>query len=113
MSLDLHDVLDLTLPPLIEFENESNSVFGQCLDCGKERISDGWCKGCEANAFKENFGNWSSENTNIDDFIRSTQLNATGSVDYLEYIDFEQFDLVENTNKGGAFSTIYSAVWME
>ena len=40
-------------------------------------------------------------------------MNATGNVDYLEFIDFEQFDLVENTNKGGAFSTIYSAIWLE
>ena len=40
-------------------------------------------------------------------------MNATGSVDYLEFIDFKQFDLVENTNRGGAFSTIYSAIWLE
>ncbi len=40
-------------------------------------------------------------------------MNANGSVDYLEFIDFEQFDLLENTNKGGAFSTIYSAIWVE
>ena len=31
----------------------------------------------------------------------------------MEYIDFDQFDLIENTNKGGAFSTVYSAIWME
>ncbi|CAG8472114.1 13264_t:CDS:2 [Funneliformis caledonium] len=104
---------DLTLAVLEETENDSKSVFGKCLDCGKERIGDGWCKDCESNAFKENFGNWTSENTNIDDFIRSTQLNANGSVEYLEYINFEQFDLIENTNKGGAFSTTCSAVWME
>jgi len=40
-------------------------------------------------------------------------LNATGNVNYLEFIDFEQLELVENTNKGGAFSTIYSAIWLK
>ncbi|PKC59673.1 hypothetical protein RhiirA1_492391 [Rhizophagus irregularis] len=49
----------------------------------------------------------------MDNFIKHTQLHASESVDYLEYVNFDQFDLIENTNKGGAFSTIYSAVWME
>ncbi|CAB5392298.1 unnamed protein product [Rhizophagus irregularis] len=49
----------------------------------------------------------------IDEFIQYTQLNANDSTDYLEWIDFNQFDLVENTNKRGASSSIYSAIWME
>ncbi|CAI2162829.1 9120_t:CDS:2 [Funneliformis geosporum] len=45
MSLHINNIIDYTLPPLIEgSENESYSVFGQCLDCGKEKVSDGWCK---------------------------------------------------------------------
>ncbi len=95
------------------FQYESNLTFGKCLDCGMKRSNVGWCKDCEINAFKENFKNWTSGNLKIDNFIKHTQLNATGSMDYLEYIDFEQFDLVKSINKGGAFSTIYSAIWME
>ncbi|EXX76245.1 hypothetical protein RirG_034830 [Rhizophagus irregularis DAOM 197198w] len=34
-------------------------------------------------------------------------------MDYLEWIDFDQFELIENINKRGAFSSIYSAIWME
>jgi hypothetical protein len=34
---------------------------------------------------------------------------ADDSTDYLEWIDFKQFDLVENTNKRGALNSI----WME
>ncbi|CAG8769659.1 9551_t:CDS:2, partial [Funneliformis caledonium] len=49
----------------------------------------------------------------IDDFIKYTQLSATQNLDYLEYIDFNQLVLVENKNKGGAYSTIYSAYWLE
>ncbi|CAB5370786.1 unnamed protein product [Rhizophagus irregularis] len=48
----------------------------------------------------------------IDEFIRHTQLNANDSTDYLEWIEFDQFDLVDDTNKRGAFSSIYSAIWM-
>ena len=39
--------------------------------------------------------------------------NKTLSYDNLEWIDFDQFDLVVNTNKRGAFSTISSAIWLE
>ena len=88
-------------------------TFGKCLNCGKERISVGWCKDCEVDAFKVNFKNWTSENLDVDEFIKCTQLNANGCVDYLEFIDFKQFDLVENTDQGGAFSTVYSAIWLE
>ena len=49
----------------------------------------------------------------IDEFIRDTQLNANDSTDYLEWIEFDQFELVENKNKRGAFSSIYSAMWLE
>ena len=70
-----------------ESKNKSNSVFGKCLDCGKDRSSERWCKDC---AFKENS---TSSNINIDDFIKHTQLNATGIEEYIEYIDFQQFGL--------------------
>ncbi|GBB91516.1 hypothetical protein RclHR1_18860003 [Rhizophagus clarus] len=53
------------------------------------------------------FGKW------LDCEKKRDSLHANQSVDYLEYVNFNQFDLIENTNKGGAFSTIYSAVWME
>ncbi|PKY42968.1 kinase-like protein [Rhizophagus irregularis] len=96
-----------------ESKTKSNIDFGKCLDCGKERSSVGWCKDCEINALKDNFKNWTSGNINMDNFIKHTQLHANESVDYLEYVNFDQFDLIEDTNKGGAFSTIFSAVWME
>ncbi|CAG8544116.1 3051_t:CDS:2, partial [Funneliformis caledonium] len=94
-------------------KSKYNVTFGQCLECAKEQRSMGWCEKCESNAFKANFKNWTSGNLVIDDLIRHTQLNTSGSVDYLEYIEFEQFDLVEYKNKSGAFSTIYSAIWLE
>src|SRR6266498_4990354 len=84
-----------------ESKSKSNFILGKCLDCGKERSSVEWCKDCEITAFKENFKSWTSGNLNVDDFIKYTQLNANGSVDYLEFIDFEQLELVKNT-KGGA-----------
>ncbi|CAB4381542.1 unnamed protein product [Rhizophagus irregularis] len=64
--------------------------YGSCLDCERQRISISWCKNCDIAFFKENFRNWTSGSTIIDEFIRHTQLNARG-----------------------AFSSIYSAVWLK
>ena len=87
--------------------------YSYCPDCQRQRTAAAWCKSCDIAAFKEKFPNWTSGNSKIDEFIRHTQLNAYENMDYLEWIDFDQFDLIENINKQGAFSSVYSAVWME
>ena len=93
--------------------NGQSLVHGDCPSCRRQRIAEYWCKNCDIASLKENFSNWTSEDPKIDNFIRHTQLNANESMDYLEWIEFNQFDLIEFTNKQGAFSTVYSAVWME
>ncbi|CAB5152911.1 unnamed protein product [Rhizophagus irregularis] len=89
-------------------------TFGNCSDCKRQRSATAWCKECGIAFLKENFRYWTSESSTIDEFIRhTTQLNANESTDYLEWIDYDQFDLVRNVNKRGAFSSIYSATWIE
>ncbi|EXX76246.1 kinase-like domain-containing protein [Rhizophagus irregularis DAOM 181602=DAOM 197198] len=88
-------------------------LYDNCTNCKRQRTAVLWCKNCDIAFLKENFRSWTSENPNIDEFIRHTQLNANESMDYLEWIDFDQFELIENINKRGAFSSIYSAIWME
>ena len=87
--------------------------YGNCSDCKRQRTAAAWCKHCDISNLKGKFRNWTSGNSMIDKFISHTQLNANDSTDYLEWIDFNQFDLVVNTNKRGAFSSIYSAIWLE
>ena len=91
----------------------TSMIYGPCPDCKRQRTSTMWCKTCDVANLKNNFNNWTSGNRDIDDFIRHTQLNANQAMDYLEWINFDQFDLIENTNKRGAFSSMYSAVWLE
>ncbi|GBC43325.1 kinase-like protein [Rhizophagus irregularis] len=93
-------------------QNESQS-YGNCSECKQKRTAVAWCKNCDIAILKENFCSWTSGNSIIDKFIRDTQLSANENIDHLEWIEFDQFDLVENINKRGAFSSIYSAVWME
>jgi hypothetical protein len=95
------------------WNSQSLLLHGNCPECQKERTSAAWCKNCDIAILKENFPNWTSGNSKIDELIRHTQLNANESMDYLEWIEFEQFDLIENIKKRGAFSSIYSAIWTE
>ncbi|PKK62514.1 hypothetical protein RhiirC2_814508 [Rhizophagus irregularis] len=91
----------------------SRKNFGKCFDCERQRTAIAWCENCDISFLKDNFRNWTSGNSKIDELIKYTQLSAKENMDYLEWIDFDQFDLIENINKRGAFSSIYSAVWME
>ncbi|PKC59692.1 hypothetical protein RhiirA1_445300 [Rhizophagus irregularis] len=97
----------------INSANNKALSYGNCPDCKSQRTSAAWCKICDIANLKGKFNSWTSGNSMIDEFIQYTQLNANDSTDYLEWIEFDQFDLVENTNKRGAFSSIYSAIWME
>ena len=87
--------------------------YGQCSECDRLRTSAMWCTQCDVLDLKRNFNNWTSGNRDIDNFIRHTQLNANHVMDYLEWIEFDQLALVTNRNERGAFSSIYSAVWLE
>jgi len=44
--------------------------------------------------------------------IKETQLGARQCGDYLLYIEFLDFSLIQEEARGG-FSTVYSAIWLE
>ena len=92
--------------------NNTNSYeLRPCPECGRPTMSFGWCVPCETNAAKEKSRNWTSGNKEIDNFINYTQFHATQICDYLEWIPFEEFEMVKYARSGG-FSSVYSAIWM-
>src|SRR5207244_1964619 len=97
-------------PKLSSCSSSPSKQVDNCPDCGKQRSEPAWCKTCDIEILKGNFRNWTSGCSIIDEFIKFTQIHANESMDYLEWIDFDQFELVRNANKRGAFSSIYSAV---
>src|ERR1043165_7749621 len=82
-----------------------------CAECGS-KLKISWCNECEINSMKHNLPYWTSENEEVDELIRHTQLNASQKCDYLEWIPFEKFEMVKYVGSGG-FSVVYSALWME
>ncbi|CAB4392000.1 unnamed protein product [Rhizophagus irregularis] len=83
-----------------------------CPECNGPTTSFGWCVTCETNFMKGRFPYWSSGNKDIDELIRHTQLHSSQTCDYLEWIPFEAFDMINYIGSGG-FGSIYSALWME
>lgn len=87
--------------------------YGTCPVCFKNREAQSWCTNCDVKRLEENFRRWTSGDSAIDNFIKHTQKNATQLMDYLEWIDFNQFSHISNVGKAGAFTANYSAIWAE
>ncbi|EXX55140.1 kinase-like domain-containing protein [Rhizophagus irregularis DAOM 181602=DAOM 197198] len=77
-----------------------------------------WCKECVPHCIIEG---WTSENNDIDKFIKDTIYNAKLKYDinakveyplFLEWVPFDRFEDVEQIGEGG-FSKVYSAIWID
>ncbi|CAG8463303.1 28367_t:CDS:2 [Gigaspora margarita] len=83
-----------------------------CPDCNRVRVSYGWCKFCESEYMRLTFASWQSGNKFIDLLIQHTQINATQVCDYLEYISFDNIEIIECIGRGG-FSSVYKGYWID
>ncbi|RIB07554.1 kinase-like domain-containing protein [Gigaspora rosea] len=83
-----------------------------CPDCNRVRVSYGWCKFCESEYMRLTFTSWQSGNKFIDLLIQHTQINATQVCDYLEYISFDNIEIIECVGRGG-FSSVYKGYWID
>ena len=84
----------------------------RCPDCRK-RYTDVrrvWCKNCD---FSKVFGEWTSGDGAIDEFIKMTQ-SQQGNYDdnFLEWIPFDRFRDKKMIGQGG-YGTVYSAEWID
>ena len=62
--------------------------------------------------FRKEFHNWTSDNPDIDEFIKQTQLDADRYNDIIECIPFSKFTNIKYLAKGG-FGTVFKAVWID
>jgi hypothetical protein len=73
-----------------------------------------WCKECVPCCIIEG---WTSENTEIDEFIKDTIYNAKLDIHYsyplfLEWVPFDRFEDIKQIGEGG-FAKVYSATWID
>ncbi|CAB4428158.1 unnamed protein product [Rhizophagus irregularis] len=94
--------------------NLENVSHKNCSYCNKPFTEELWCKECDP--FKKIEG-WTSENNDIDKFIKDTIYDARNSngqfIDFniLEWVPFDGFEDVKQIGEGG-FAKVYSATWI-
>ncbi|RIA95218.1 kinase-like domain-containing protein, partial [Glomus cerebriforme] len=62
--------------------------------------------------FQNNFAHWTSGDSNIDELIQNSQLNAKYRSHIIEWIEYSNFKNVEFVAHGG-FGSVYKAIWKD
>ncbi|RGB29521.1 hypothetical protein C1646_766493 [Rhizophagus diaphanus] len=83
-----------TIPDQILNESYNSLVV---KDCRKSRQID---------IFRQNFKNWTSGNSEVDELIQNSHLEATVSLNYFELIDHKEIVNIEYVTKGGLAITL-------
>ncbi|RHZ80676.1 hypothetical protein Glove_132g174 [Diversispora epigaea] len=97
---------------LININYITASDFGLCNKCHQNNTGFNWCYPCNAKQFQNEFGKWTSEDKEIDEFIQRIQLNANIRQEIIEWIPFKKLENITYLTKGG-FGTTYKASWLD
>ncbi|PKY23782.1 kinase-like protein [Rhizophagus irregularis] len=81
-----------------------------CIHCGHTRSERNWCQNCAKKYFINNISKWTSGHEVIDNLIKEFQFKAKNEFECIEWIPFNEFDIIKEIGKGG-FGTVYSATW--
>ncbi|GBB84826.1 hypothetical protein RclHR1_01140015 [Rhizophagus clarus] len=71
-----------------------------------------FCKPCDSGRFRDNFARWSSGDSNLDELIQNSQLEAYDPGQLIEWIDYSNLENMEYIAKGG-YGSIYKAIWKD
>ncbi|RHZ86170.1 hypothetical protein Glove_54g140 [Diversispora epigaea] len=83
----------------------------KCSKCHQD-IERNWCYPCHSKRFQNEFGKWTSEDREIDEFIQQMQLSANKYQEIIEWIPFGRLENVTYLAKGG-FGIVYKANWLD
>ncbi|RHZ48706.1 hypothetical protein Glove_543g49 [Diversispora epigaea] len=83
----------------------------QCNNCLSWHQATRYCEFCIRKCLKNDFGNWTSGNNEIDKLIQECQETiAPNSV--IKWIEYDQFENIKHFTEGGC-ATIYTAIWKD
>ena len=82
-----------------------------CENCQDECLATLYCEHCVRNYLKENFSNWTSENSAIDNLIQKCQMETFRQDSIVEWIPYNNLQNIKYLTKGGC-SEIYTATWI-
>ncbi|RHZ73755.1 hypothetical protein Glove_229g55 [Diversispora epigaea] len=90
-----------------------NSVESQqCNNCLKKHQATQYCELCIRMYLENNFGNWTSENNEIDKLIQECQRKTIAPHQVIEWVEYDRFENVKYLTEGGC-ATIYTAIWKD
>jgi hypothetical protein len=94
---------------MIVMENNEKKI---CYKCLLPNTGDYWCNKCNSKRLQDKFGDWSSSNELIDEFIKRKQLEALNMKEIIEWIPFDRLQDPEIIGQGG-FGTAFKATWVD
>ncbi|RHZ80393.1 hypothetical protein Glove_136g68 [Diversispora epigaea] len=95
------------------FRIVDNSVEKQhCNNCQNWHQATQYCEFCVRKYLKNDFGNWTSGNNEIDKLIQECQKKTIAPDIVIEWIEYDQFMNIEHLTEGGC-ATIYTATWKD
>ena len=118
MSIDNEIQIESEFNKLNISDKDSNPVnIINHENCYKPKNKKLWCKECVPCCIIEG---WTSENIEIDEFIKDTIYNAKLNYYddskyyplFLEWVPFDRFEDIKQIGEGG-FAKVYSATWID
>ena len=98
---------------ITESAESATSNKYKCQECGqKYNGMYYYCKPCNSAHFRDNFAHWTSGDSNIDELIQNSQLNAEWKYELIEWIEYSNFENIEFVAHGG-FGSVYKAIWKD
>ncbi|CAG8588022.1 10179_t:CDS:2 [Dentiscutata heterogama] len=82
----------------------------KCESCQNYVFAFQYCENCICYYLQQSYSNWTSGNKEIDDAIQNAQKNTSRPDHVIEWVPFEDFEMVQYLNKGG-YASIYKAEW--
>ena len=84
----------------------------KCLCQSQKSVLSSHCKPCSSAYFRDNFTHWSSGDSNVDEVIQNSQLNANHGQELIEWIEYSNLKNIKFVAHGG-FGSVYKAVWKD
>ncbi|GBC01998.1 hypothetical protein RclHR1_04400021 [Rhizophagus clarus] len=83
-----------------------------CSKCNQCKIDKLPCQPCIQERYQKNYENWTSGNEKIDKLVKHVRPSLINTILFLEWIPYEDLEIVNKDFANGGFGTISLATWL-
>lgn len=98
-----------TIILMISRRDFERNFYGKCEKCKRFYISPAWCRFCDP---PEAIKGWTSEDKNIDNYIKGFQAKVTEYEKMIEWIPFNRLTNLQKVREEDS-ETIFMATWLD